>query len=327
MFSIISLEGLVMPIKKSSRVKMFNVSQPPKNHSVGHKISRVYLAINKHDKDIAFTLEADRLISLSTHLPAFNHKQAWSFKYAYLEIFEKCKDYGVKEIRVYVADEAVYEKTKEISNNLARIASGYGVMKVDVFILKNGEYEYGYQLAEQSIKRMNRNGESESIIVKESYCQFEFDFKHPREYQSKLLFKKPLFIGKNHSQHKKDKVSGLKVNTAVNERNFRNVMVELLENEASIKLKTREAMKYVNEILYKDGMGYISLEGSTLQEWTCDWVETITLNQVEGISVTHLENYLIAKVEAAKNHLDRFKSHGVQPVLRNRNNQRVLAIA
>lgn len=298
-------EGCIMPVKRNLKAKMFHVINSTKSGTV-IKPTPVYLAIRKQEKDLAFTFTArDKIVSFATHLSAYNHKEAWSIKYLFNEVFEKCKEHGISDVRVYIANVSVFEKTQEIALNLSRIAAGYGLTKLDVYLIQDGEYTAEYQIAENAIYRMNKKGEAELLQINDKLDDFNLDLKHQRDYQPKLLFKKPLFVGKNHAEHNKERLVGLKTHSHGHERNFKNVMIEMLEMEASIKQKTKEAMKYVNDVLHRDSLGYIELDSSTLQEWTMDWVEMLSLDKKDLISITALENYLLNKVALAKSYLDR----------------------
>lgn len=315
-----------MKVKQIRSLRVVHVLNKKGGNSV-NKPTRVYFAASKKEKDFAFVLQDEGVKAFASHLPAYNHKEAWSLKLPFIEIFNKCKLHGVKEIRVYVADEGIFEKVAQITNNLNRIASENGISKLEVFFLKDGDYPAEYQAAEYLIKQLGEQGVGEINVEVGAVDDFEFEVKHAREYQPKFMAKKPLYVGKNHAQHGREKTRALKTNNTQNERNFKNVMLELLENNASVKAKAKEAIKYVNEVLFRDGLGFVALDQSTLQEWTMDWVETMKMSQKDKISVTHLEDFLLSKVEFAISFIDRKKHHTNSHLISNTNRPPLAAIA
>ena len=315
-----------MKVKQNRGLKVVHVLNKKGGSSLNKPVI-AYLAADKKEKDFALLLQHEGVKAFATHLPAYNHKEAWSTKFPFIEVFSKCKIHGIQEVRIYIADPMLYEKTTSITSNLNRIAAENGITKLEVFFLKEGDYPAEYQAAEHLIKQMSEQGISEIDVQVDEVVDLGFEPKHPREYQPKFMAKKSIFVGKNHAQHGREKTMALKANNAQNERNFKNVMLELLENKASAKAKTKEAMKYVNDVLFREGLGFVSLDQSTLQEWTMDWVETLTLAHKDKISVANLEHSLLSKVEDAKKFIDQKRNHSNSYLISNANRPPMAAIA
>lgn len=315
-----------MKIKQVCGLKVANIVNRKGFKSV-NKPTKIYLAVNKKEKDFGVVFEQNGLIAFASHLPAYNHKEAWSSKLPFIEIFEKCKAVGLREIRVYVADAMLFEKASSIANNLNRLAVENNLLKFEMFFLKQGDYVAEYQLAEHTAKKMNDMALGELKVKFKSWDDVEFEPKSPKDYLPKFMAKKPAYIGKNHANHGRNNILNLKQDSAKNERNFKNVMVELLENGAPSKHATKEAIKYVNEVLYRDDLGYVTLDSGTLLEWTNDWIQTLKLNQKDQISIVGLEGFLLGRVALAKEYLDHKRAYVQSPQPSSLSRPRMAAIA
>jgi hypothetical protein len=269
----------------------------------------IFLAIQRKEKNIAFVMSLEgKVKAFGCQLPELKQKESWSYKAVFTKIAEQCKQLKLENIRLYIADQYTFKMMKIISATLARTAKENGLKKLDICFIKDGFFKGEYQIAEHLVCKIQKKGIPSLNEEFDSLEGFGFLLDSPTDYHAKLLFKKPRFVGKKFANHKKEKTMGLTVTTTASAYKFKQVTAEILGLDLGLKQKAAEVIKYLNDVIYVQDVGFVAIDSSTIREWSMEWLEKLSSPTGGEISLNNLEHYLGNKVREAINHIKHIQS-------------------